>query len=97
MKKLLLLGCIGILSTGHVRSGDLPSAYNMVDQVIWMVSDAETTMVKYRELGFDQFKDLGTVEIKSVTTGTTSMARLICANLGGAHVNWIQPLEGESS
>jgi hypothetical protein len=53
-------------------------------------------MVKYRELGFDQFKDLGTVEIKSVTTGTTSMARLICANLGGAHVNWIQPLEGES-
>jgi len=96
MKKYMLLSCIGILFTGQLRSESLPSAYKMVDQVLWVVTDAESTMAKYRELGFDQFKDLGTVEIKSVTTGTTSTARLICANLGGAHVDWIQPLDGES-
>jgi hypothetical protein len=67
-----------------------------VDQVLWVVSDVETAMVKYMELGFDQFKDLGMVEVKSWKTESTSMARLVCANLGGAHVNWIQPLDGES-
>ena len=96
MKKLVLLSCILALSAGHLRAADLPSAYNEVDQVLWVVSDVETTMVKYRELGFDQFKDLGTVEVKSSTNESVSMARLVCANLGGAHVNWIQPLEGES-
>ncbi len=96
MKKLLLLSCLGILSPGLLKSAELPGAYTEVDQVLWVVSDAETTMVKYRELGFDQFKDLGMVEVKSWTHETVSMARLICANLGGAHVNWIQPLEGES-
>jgi len=96
MKKFLLLCCIGILSTGHIRSAALPAAYNDVDQVLWVVSDVETTMVKYMELGFDQFKDLGMVEVKSWANENVSMARLVCANLGGAHVNWIQPIEGES-
>ncbi|MCK4989424.1 MAG: VOC family protein, partial [Bacteroidales bacterium] len=96
MKKLVLLSCILALSAGHLEATDLPTAYNEVDQVLWVVSDVETTIVKYRELGFDQFKDLGTVEVKSWTDENVSMARLVCANLGGAHVNWIQPLEGES-
>lgn len=96
MKKLFLLSCIAILSAGLLKSAELPDAYKDVDQVLWVVSDVETTMVKYMELGFDQFKDLGTVEVKSLTHETVSMARLVCANLGGAHVNWIQPLNGES-
>ncbi len=96
MKKFLVLSCIGILCAGQIKSADLPTAYNDVDQVLWVVSDVETTMVKYMELGFDQFKDLGTVEVKSWTNENVSMARLVCANLGGAHVNWIQPLDGES-
>jgi len=96
MKKLLLLSCIWIFCTGHLQSADLPTAYNDVDQVLWVVSDVETTMLKYQELGFDQFEDLGIVEVKSSTREGVSTARLVCANLGGAHVNWIQPLEGES-
>ena len=96
MKKFLLLFGIGILSAGFLKAADLPNAYKEVDQVLWVVSDVENTMVKYMELGFDQFKDLGTVEVKSYTHETVSMARLVCANLGGAHVNWIQPLDGES-
>ena len=96
MKKLGLLICIGILSAGSLKSAEIPKFYNEVDQVLWVVSDVENTMLNYRLLGFDQFMDLGTVEVKSLTQGTTSMARLISANLGGAHVLWIQPLEGES-
>lgn len=96
MKKLGLVSCIGIFSMGFLKAADLPASYNNVDQVLWVVSDAEHTMNKYKELGFDQFRDLGTVEINSAMTGTSSRANLICANLGGAHVNWIQPLEGES-
>ena len=96
MKKLMLLTCIGFFFTGYLQSEDLPSAYKNVDQVLWVVSDAESTMLKYKEMGFDQFNDLGTVDIISETTGNTSTARLICANLGGAHIDWIQPLGGES-
>ncbi|MDF1574057.1 MAG: VOC family protein [Bacteroidales bacterium] len=96
MKKTFLLASALISLAGQISAADLPGAYQYVDQVLWVVSDAENTMVKYRELGFDQFRDLGTVEVKSWKTESVSMARLICANLGGAHVNWIQPLEGES-
>ena len=96
MNKLVLLSFVFLLSESHLKAVELPSAYNNVDQVLWVVSDVETTMVKYMELGFDQFKDLGTVQVKSYTNENVSMARLVCANLGGAHVNWIQPLEGES-
>jgi hypothetical protein len=96
MKNVYLLIVLGILSTGSLKSAELPEYYSEVDQVLWVVSDVETTMQLYRLLGFDQFMDLGTVEIKSETTGATSKARLVAANLGGAHVNWIQPDEGKS-
>jgi hypothetical protein len=96
MKKLFLMSCIGLCLAGPLRSAELPSAYTIVDQVIWVVSDVEQAMDGYRLMGFDQFRDLGTVEIKSELTGNTSKARLVCANLGGAHVDWIQPLQGES-
>lgn len=87
---------MGILTTATSKSSDLPEFYKEVDQVLWVVSDVETTQLNYRLLGFDQFKDLGLVEIKSLTRGNSSMARVVAANLGGAHVLWIQPMEGES-
>lgn len=96
MKKLLIVSCVLALSGTGVKSADLPNGYKEVDQVLWVVSDVEGTMSNYKLLGFSQFMDLGTVEIKSWNTDHSSTARLICANLGGAHVNWIQPLEGES-
>ncbi|MEA3462165.1 MAG: VOC family protein [Bacteroidota bacterium] len=96
MKKLLILACILSLSATGLKSADLPDGYKDVDQVLWVVSDVENTMANYKLLGFDQFMDLGTVEIKSWITEQKSMARLVSANLGGAHVNWIQPLDGES-
>lgn len=96
MKHILLLNFVLAFLTVDLCAADPPAAYNEVDQVIWVVSDVENTMVKYMELGFDQFKDLGMVEVRSWVSESVSMARLVCANLGGAHVNWIQPLEGES-
>lgn len=96
MKRLVLFACIVVFSSGIIKAGDLPDAYEYVDQVIWVVSDVEATMAHYSLLGFDQFKDLGVVEITSYTREQTSMARMMAANLGGAHVNWIQPLDGES-
>ena len=96
MKRLILFTCISILGSGILKAAELSDAYEYVDQVIWVVSDVETTMANYSLLGFDQFKDLGIVEITSFTRESTSLARMIAANLGGAHVNWIQPLDGES-
>jgi hypothetical protein len=96
MKKLIVLACVSVLNIGTITAANLPDSYAFVDQVIWVVSDVESTMAHYSLLGFDQFKDLGIVEIKSWTRENTSMARLVAANLGGAHVNWIQPLDGES-
>ncbi len=96
MKNLCLFVCIGVLSAGSLKAADIPRFYQEVDQVLWVVSDVENTMLNYRLLGFDQFMDLGMVEVKSLSRGGTSMARLVTANLGGAHVVWIQPMEGES-
>ena len=92
----IILAFIVVFSSGIIKADDLPDAYEFVDQVIWVVSDVEATMAHYSLLGFDQFKDLGVVEITSLTSDQTSLARMMAANLGGAHVNWIQPLNGES-
>lgn len=96
MKKIVLLISFSVLISGIIKAVDVPETYDFVDQVIWVVSDVEATVAHYSLLGFDQFKDLGPVKIISWTRQDTSMARLVSANLGGAHVNWIQPLDGES-
>lgn len=96
MKKLLILSCLVALYATGVTSADLPDGYMEVDQVLWLVSDVEGVMAQYKLLGFSQFTDFGTVEIKSGKTEQSSTARLVCANLGGAHVTWIQVLKGES-
>lgn len=96
MKNFLLFACIISLGAANLNAKDLPEDYKYVDQVLWVVSDVEATMAQYSLLGFNQFKDLGMVEIKSSTMENISMARLVSANLGGAHVNWIQPFDGES-
>ena len=96
MKKLLSLAFALVLSNTGIHAEGIPESYNHVDQVLWVVSDVENTMAQYRELGFNQIRDLGQVEMISGTTGDVGQIRLVCANLGGAHVNWIEPL-GENS
>jgi catechol 2,3-dioxygenase-like lactoylglutathione lyase family enzyme len=96
MKKLLVLSYILAFCSTGLKSAEIPECYNKVDQVVWVVSDVKTTMTKYSELGFSQFMDLGVVEVKSGTTKNKGKARVVCANLAGAQVTWIQSIEGES-
>ncbi len=74
----------------------IPDCYNEVDQVLWVVSDLDQTIDEYAKLGFTQVMDLGKVVVISESTGDKEHIRLVCANLGGAFVNWIQPLDGKS-
>jgi methylmalonyl-CoA/ethylmalonyl-CoA epimerase len=96
MKRLWLWGAVWILFTGQLKSADIPACYGYVDQVLWVVSDVENTMEKYSMLGFSQFTDLGTVEVRCENSQRKAQVRLVCANLAGAHISWIQPLGGES-
>jgi hypothetical protein len=96
MKKLFIWSSVWILFTGQLKSEDIPACYGYVDQVLWVVSDVENTMEKYSLLGFTQFTDLGTVTVKSENNKQEEQVRLVCANLAGAHINWIQPAGGES-
>jgi len=84
-----------LISSGKPLEG-LPECYTHVDQMFWVVSNMERTLEGYKQLGFDQFADLETVTIESDKNKSKSTARLVRANLGGARVNWIQPMTGTS-
>jgi hypothetical protein len=95
--KRIILGCAVLtLFAEGIKASDIPAVYNHVDQVLWVVSDVESAMESYQELGFSQIKDLGKVTATLESSGKRQKIRLVCANLGGAHVNWIEPLKGNS-
>lgn len=96
MKRISLGWTVLILAAGVLNAADIPEAYNHVDQVLWVVSDVESTMDEYQDLGFSQMADFGQVLITEESSGKRIKVRLVCANLGGAHVNWIEPGKGKS-
>ncbi len=96
MKKTLIFISVWALYIAAEPSAEMPDCYKHVDQVLWVVSDVENTMAKYKELGFTQFVDMGQVEVKSESKAYQEKVRMVCANLGNANVTWIQTLEGES-
>ena len=96
MKRIMMGWASLTLFAGILNATGIPEAYNHVDQVLWVVSDVERTMEKYQELGFSQIRDMGRVTATMETSGKRQKIRLVCANLGGAQVNWIEPLKGNS-
>ena len=96
MKQFILLISTLVFFSVTLRSAEIPKCYNEVDQVLWIVSDVESTIANYKKLGFSQIKDLGQVEMESEINGNKVKIRLVCANLAGARVNWVQPLNGKS-
>lgn len=46
--------------------------------------------------GFEEIVNLGTVQARSNKTGTLFQVLMAKANLGGAHITWIQPIEQNS-
>jgi len=96
MKKILLLLLLSVLFMSADKSAVIPEVYQEVDQVLWVVADLDKTISGYEELGFSQILDLGTVEVKSESTKRKGKVRLVCANLAGAQVSWVQPLKGKT-
>jgi hypothetical protein len=96
MKRILWLIVIWALFTGAGKEPGLPDFYTHVDQVLWVVSDLENVIAQYEELGFSQVRDFEKTDVISETTGRKTTVKLARAWLGGAVVNWIQPLKGNS-
>jgi methylmalonyl-CoA/ethylmalonyl-CoA epimerase len=70
--------------------------FKQVDQLVWVVKDLDQVVNKWRQLGFDQVIDFGTVEASEKKSGQKIKLKMAQANLGGAIISWIQPLETKS-
>jgi methylmalonyl-CoA/ethylmalonyl-CoA epimerase len=92
---MVAIWCSGPVEGADLPGEELPAAYKHVDQVIWVVSDMDRVMDTYRDLGFSELTDLGKVRVDWGTSGKQKV-HLVCANVGGAHVNWIEPAKGDS-
>jgi methylmalonyl-CoA/ethylmalonyl-CoA epimerase len=81
---------------GSRLAAQLPEPYTEVDQVLWVVSDLEHTIEGYAELGFSQVMELGETRVSEGEGAKVSTVLMARANLGGALVDWIQPVNGTS-
>ena len=99
MKNTFLILCLMVLYSCGKKSAvttEIPDHFKQVDQVLWVVNDLTSTMSHWASLGFNQVIDLDTVDANMKIAGKTVRLRMAKANLGGANITWIQPLEGES-
>jgi len=92
---VIICMCAALLGSCDRKAEDI-SHFNMVDQVLWVVDDMENVIHHWTELGFNQYADLGVVDASLLKSHGQVRLRLVAANLGGANITWIQPLEGES-
>lgn len=73
------------------KTENVTEHFKHVDQVIWVVDDLNEVVRQWKNLGFEQIKILGKVKVGSVKNKTFNV-QIAVANLGGAHITWIQPL-----
>jgi len=74
----------------------LPEHFGNVDQVIWVVSNMNKVIDHWKNLGFSQVIDLDTLNAEIKSGSAEIQLKMAKANLGGAHITWIQPLEQNS-
>ena len=91
----LIAMCI-IFCSCATKTISIPEHFRHVDQMLWVVSDLDNVKSHWKKLGFTQIIDLDTVNVLMKSTGNQMKIRLAQANLGGARVTWVQPLERES-
>lgn len=95
MRNLFFLITIFLL-TQNASSQIVPDHYKNVDQLIWVVNDLDRTIAGWKKLGFDEVTRLDTVSGYSGNKASTFKAISAKANLGGAQITWIQPLDQNS-
>ncbi len=91
---LWVLGLIVLFSCGKksTETVETPEHFKHVDQVLWVINDLDKTITHWANLGFEQVKDIGTVDVALKKSRILIRVRMAKANLGGAHITWIQPL-----
>jgi len=92
---LLMLSCVLLISCGN-NAPDAPEYFKNADQVLWVVGDLDHTISQWNKLGFNQIINLGTANAFMKKSGSMVKIKIAKANLGGANITWIQPMEGES-
>jgi len=83
---LLLFSC-------KAADKSMPEHFRRVSQVIWVVDDLDKVIHGWAELGFSSVADMDTLNATPSSTGDPFQVRMAMANLGGANITWIQPLE----
>lgn len=95
MKLLTLNFLLLAFITNTGRAESVPEHFKHVDQVIWVVDDLDKVINNWKELGFEQIELLGKVTATAKNENQFNV-RMATANLGGAHITWIQPLTEKS-
>jgi hypothetical protein len=92
MKKLLILLLTMLLSACGKNIPEVPTHFKHVDQVLWIVDDLDNVIAHWEDLGFSQVLLLDTLDARLSKANDKIQLRLALANLGGAQIAWIQPL-----
>lgn len=95
MKYLIITFIILSVLPGLCRSQGVPDHFKRVDQTIWVVSDIDSVIVRWKNLGFNQIRLIGNVNASSESSQNFTI-KMAVANLGGANINWIEPVSGNS-
>lgn len=77
------------------KTEEVPEHFRHVDQVIWVVDDLDNVVEKWKELGFQQTESFDNVTTTDENDKKINI-RIAVANLGGAHIIWIEPFSGKS-
>jgi methylmalonyl-CoA/ethylmalonyl-CoA epimerase len=96
LKITILIALSTMLGSCNPTETALPVSYGEVDQVLWVVSDLQRTIEGYELLGFNQVNQLGEIRLHAGQVPREAGIRLAAANLGGARVNWVEPVDPSS-
>lgn len=91
MKKVLFICTIGMFLNINLLRSQPAEFYKKVDRVIWIVKDVDHTVQGWKDLGFKQIQEYGEVRLEDSNQSGLDV-KIASANLGGAHVTWIQPV-----
>ena len=96
MRHLSVIMLTVLLSACGKQTPEVPAHFKHVDQVLWIVDDLDMVITHWQDLGFSQVLTLDTLEARLTKADKEILLRLALANLGGAQIAWIQPLNDHS-